>query len=150
MKQAGPLMGALLIGFVSLCCGHLEQGVTEPQYQAPHVELSASPTLVPWQPIGRRPGAGLMYFRGLVRGDILLRNAGAWSCPEQTWEWGDGSKSVVWSQCVGIDPSTRFEAKHRYDQPGIYTVRLTLRVVNGVRLADPQVAVEIAQPGTMP
>jgi hypothetical protein len=52
-------------------------------------------------------------------------------CPGLEWDWGDGTRSAHESDCEPYEPSTPlvhlFTARHAYNAPGAYHVRLTLR-----------------------
>jgi PKD domain len=52
-------------------------------------------------------------------------------CPEVTWEWGDGGKSVEESDCEPYTESAkierRFTAHHTYPRAAVYSVKVTLR-----------------------
>jgi hypothetical protein len=52
-------------------------------------------------------------------------------CPEVTWEWGDGGKSVEESDCEPYTESSkierRFTAHHTYGRAAVYAVKVTLR-----------------------
>ena len=53
-------------------------------------------------------------------------------CPELTWEWDDGGKSVQEADCAPFEPGStkierRFTANHSYGRASIYTVKVTLR-----------------------
>jgi hypothetical protein len=53
-------------------------------------------------------------------------------CPELTWEWDDGGKSVQEGDCVPFEPGTtkierRFTANHTYGRASTYNVKVTLR-----------------------
>jgi len=52
-------------------------------------------------------------------------------CPELTWEWGDGGKSVEESDCEPYTESAkierRFTAHHTYGRAAVYSVKVTLR-----------------------
>jgi hypothetical protein len=52
-------------------------------------------------------------------------------CPEVTWEWGDGGKSVEESDCdpytEGVKIERRFTAHHTYGRAAVYSIKITLR-----------------------
>ena len=52
-------------------------------------------------------------------------------CPGLEWDWGDGSHSSQESDCApyesGMSLERFFSARHAYQAPGDYSVRLTLR-----------------------
>ncbi len=53
-------------------------------------------------------------------------------CPELTWEWDDGGKSVQEGDCAPFEPGTtrierRFTANHTYTRAANYNVKVTLR-----------------------
>jgi hypothetical protein len=53
-------------------------------------------------------------------------------CPELTWEWDDGGKSVQEGDCAPFETGKtkierRFTANHVYGRASIYTVKVTLR-----------------------
>lgn len=52
-------------------------------------------------------------------------------CPAFEWDWGDGNRSIRESDCDAFDDENRmariFSQVHRYQAPGDFGVRLTLR-----------------------
>jgi hypothetical protein len=71
-------------------------------------------------------------------------------CPELTWEWDDGGKSVQESDCAPFEPGKtkierRFTANHVYGRAAIYTVKVTLRHT-GKTLASQTVQITV-RPG---
>jgi hypothetical protein len=53
-------------------------------------------------------------------------------CPELTWEWGDGGKSVQEGDCAPFEAGKtkierRFTANHIFGRASIYNVKVTLR-----------------------
>jgi len=52
-------------------------------------------------------------------------------CPGLEWDWGDGTHSSHESDCApfeaGMSLERFFSARHAYQAPGAYSVRLTLR-----------------------
>jgi hypothetical protein len=72
-------------------------------------------------------------------------------CPGVQWEWGDGSRSGVESDCDPFEPGTRlvrvFSAGHAYRDPGEYDLRVTLRRA-GRDLAAATIQVMIIHPDT--
>jgi hypothetical protein len=53
-------------------------------------------------------------------------------CPELTWEWDDGGKSVHEGDCAPFEPGKtkierRFTANHTYDRAAIYSAKVTMR-----------------------
>ena len=52
-------------------------------------------------------------------------------CPEVTWEWGDGGKSVEEGDCdpytEGAKVERRYTAHHGYPRAGVFVPKVTLR-----------------------
>jgi hypothetical protein len=63
----------------------------------------------------------------LVGGD----EAEEFYCPLLEWDFDDGAKSTLQSDCPPYGPETEmerwFSARHDFRQPGEYNVKLTLR-----------------------
>lgn len=70
-------------------------------------------------------------------------------CPEVTWEWGDGGKSVEESDCEpyteGVKIQRRFTTHHTYARAAVYSIKVTLRK-NGRAVAAQSVQVTV-RPG---
>ena len=70
-------------------------------------------------------------------------------CPEVTWEWGDGGKSVEEGDCEpytgGAKIERRYTAHHSYPRAAVYSIKVTLRK-NGRAVASQTVSVTV-RPG---
>ncbi len=70
-------------------------------------------------------------------------------CPEVTWEWGDGGKSVEEGDCEpyaeGMQIERRYTAHHTYGRAAVYSIKVTLRK-NGRTVASQTVQVTV-RPG---
>ncbi len=70
----------------------------------------------------------VLFTAELTGGDDIE----AFYCPELTWEWDDGGKSVQEGDCPPFETGKtkierRFTANHVYGRASIYTVKVTLR-----------------------
>lgn len=70
-------------------------------------------------------------------------------CPEVTWEWGDGGKSVEEGDCEPYTPGAKIERRysthHTYPRAAVYAVKVTLRK-NGRAVAAQSIQVTV-RPG---
>jgi len=107
---------------------------------------------------GKRPGldlratprmafspADIFYTAELKGGD----DGEDFYCPEVTWEWGDGGKSVEEGDCEpyadGAKIERRYTAHHTFPRAGVFTTRVTLRK-NGRAIVAQNVQVTV-RPG---
>jgi hypothetical protein len=104
----------------------------------PGLDLRASPRMA-FSP------ADIFYTAELKGGD----DGEDFYCPEVTWEWGDGGKSVEEGDCEpyaeGAKVERRYTAHHSFPRAGVFVTRVTLRK-NGRAIAAQNVQVTV-RPG---
>jgi len=106
--------------------------------KGPGLELRATPRMA-FSP------ADIFYTAELKGGE----DGEDFYCPEVTWEWGDGGKSVEESDCEpwaeGAKVERRYTAHHGFPRAGVFVTRVTLRK-NGRAIAAQNVQVTV-RPG---
>ena len=92
----------------------------EPRGKKPRLDLRATPRMA-FSPVN------VLLTAELSGGE----ETADFYCPEVTWDWDDGGKSVHQEDCAPQESGTplerRYTANHAYRQAGNYNVKITMR-----------------------
>ena len=119
--KVGRDMSSRLFAVLAAVALGVSAGASDSKLKKPGLTLRASPRFS-FSPVN------VLFVAELAGGD----DSEDFYCPELTWEWDDGGKSVVEPDCDPFEAGKtkierRFSAQHEYRLASTYTVKVTMK-----------------------